>query len=169
MEKRQDVGATIRPIAYTYEKAMAKICKAAMNSPLCNNQKLRDHLVNKTNQYKVPIWLILGIMAHESKFGTSYHASNSADCRENTNNWWGMKFNWLWERPYKKTKIWSWCRIQKFDTIEDWMTSLVRNIWASWFKWCLDERNPIVCISYRYVWDPNVSEYTRVNHVRLYY
>ena len=169
MEKKVRVWSAKKARVYTYETAMSKICNTASNSPLCNNKELRNHLVNETNKYNVPIWLILWVMAHESKFGTSYHRSNTSDCRENSNNWWGMKFNWLWDKPYKKTSIWSWCWIQKFDTIQDGMTSLVRNIGVSGFKWCLQSADPVVCVSYRYVGNPTVSEHTRVNHIKTYY
>ena len=148
---------------------MKKICDTASTSPLCNNKPMYDVLKAIATSYDVPVWLILWIMAHESRFWTSYHKSNLPTCRENTNNRWGMKATHTTEWVKKTNTIWAWCWLQKYDTIEAWFTSLVRTIWI-WYKGCLvrDRQDIATCISYKYVWLPNVSERTRVDHVNSF-
>lgn len=153
---------------YTDEQLMTKVCKTASNSKLCNNRDLFNVLKSIAKNNNAPVWILLGIMAHESRFGTSYHRSNTVECRETTNNRHGSKGNNTDEWVKKTTRIWAWCWLQKYDTIEEWFTSLARTI-GIWYKWCLNRRDPITCISYRYVGSPTVSEKSWVNHVKTFY
>ena len=153
---------------YTDQQLMSKVCSTAKDSKLCDNWDLFNVLKAIANNNKAPIWILLWIMAHESKFGTSYHRSNTVECRETTNNRHGSKGNNTDKWVKKTTTIWPWCRLQHYDTIEEWFTSLARTI-GVWYKWCLNKSNPIVCISYRYVWNPKISEPSRVNHVSDWY
>lgn len=153
---------------YTDQQLMTKVCKTASNSKLCNNWDLFNVLKSIAKNNNAPVWILLGIMAHESKFGTSYHKSNTVECRETTNNRHGSKGNNTANWVKKTSKIWPWCRLQHYDTIEEWFTSLARTIWVG-YKWCMSKNNPIVCISYKYVWSPTISESSRVNHVKSFY
>lgn len=153
---------------YSDEVLMKKICKKASNSKLCNNRDLFNVLKSIAKNNNAPVWILLGIMWHESRFGTSYHRSNTVECRETTNNRHGSKGNNTDEWVKKTTRIWAWCWLQKYDTIEEWFTSLARTI-GIWYRWCLNRRDPITCISYRYVWSPTVSENSWVNHVKMFY
>ena len=65
---------------------MDKICLVKGND-LCNNSKALEFIMVVAKKYDVPYWILIGIMYHESKFGTAYHPSNREDCRKNTNNW----------------------------------------------------------------------------------
>lgn len=166
METVSNVGATAHN--YTDQQLMSKICNTASNSKLCNNYDLLNVLKAIANNNKAPVWILLGIMAHESKFWTVYHKNNTVECRETTNNWHGSKWNNTAQWVKKTNTIWPWCWLQHYDTIEEWFTSLARTIWVG-YKWCLSKKDPIVCISYKYVGSPTVSEYTWVNHVKMFY
>ena len=78
---------------YTDQQLMKKICNTASNSKLCNNYDLLNVLKAIANNNKAPVGILLGIMAHESKFGTVYHKNNTEECRESTNNRHGSKGN----------------------------------------------------------------------------
>lgn len=153
---------------YTDAEYMQKICWVSEKSPLCNNYDLYNVLKAIANKYNVPVWLMLWIMHKESKLWTSYHHTNTADCRENTNNRHGSKANHTSEWAKRTTTVWPWCRLQKYDTIEEGFISLARTLWIG-YKTCIESDNPTVCISYRYVGDANVSEPTRVYTVWLWY
>lgn len=159
---------TITSKKYTDEQYMQKICDRAKNSKLCNNRDLYNVLKAITKKYNVPIWIVLGIMSKESWFGTLRHSSNREDCKEQTNNRWWLKANHTESWVKRTTEVWPWCRLQKFDTIEEGFTSQVRTI-GIWYKWCLNKKNPIVCISRKYVWSTTVSEPSRVNYVSDWY
>jgi len=153
---------------YTDSEYMDKICRVSEKSPLCNNYDLYNVLKSLASKYNVPIWILLWIMHKESKLWTSYHHTNTADCRENTNNRHGSKANHTSEWAKRTTKVWPWCRLQKYDTIEEGFISLARTI-GIWYETCFKGDDPIKCISYKYVWDPKVSEETRVYTVWLWY
>jgi hypothetical protein len=119
------------------------------------------------NQYDVPMRLLLGIMSKESWFWTLRHHTNKQDCKENTYNRHWSKANNTANWVKRTTNIWHWCRLQKYDSIEEWTTSLARTIWI-WYKVCLSRWNPrniATCISYKYVWDANTAEESRISHV----
>lgn len=153
---------------YTDEQLMIKVCKRAKASPLCNNRELYNVLQAIAKNYNVPIWIVLWIMSKESWFGTLRHKTNREDCKANTNNRGWLKANHTTNWVKRTSKIWPWCRLQHYDTIEEWFTAQVRVIWI-WYKWCLNRKDPITCISYKYVWSPTVAESSRVNHVKLFY
>lgn len=153
---------------YSDSELMQKVCKRAENSKLCNNYDLFNVLKAIAWNYNVDVWILLGIMAHESKFGTSYHKNNREDCRENTNNRHGSKANHTSEWAKRTTTVWKWCRLQKYDTIEEGMISLARTIGIG-YKTCMSKGDPVSCISYAYVGDPKVAEHTWVSDVKSFY
>ena len=153
---------------YSDDKLMSMICDRAKNSKLCNNRDLYNILKALCQKYDVPIWIILWIMSKESWFGTLRAKENREDCKEDTNNRWWLKANHTDKWAKRTTEVWPWCRLQKFDTIEEWFTSQVRTI-GIWYKWCFSRNNPIACISLRYVGNPKVSEPSRVNEVARWY
>jgi hypothetical protein len=149
---------------------MEKICKRAKTSPLCNDRPMYYMIKSKADKENVPIWILLGIMSKESWFGTLWHHTNVENCRANTFNWHWSKADRRADRAYRDQYIWPWCRLYKYESIEHWIQSLVYTI-GRWYKACLSRktsRDMVVCISYKYVWQPNVSEDTRVNHVLSY-
>ena len=167
VSKKEEAKALISN-NYTDEQYMQKICDRAKTSQLCNNRDLYNVLKALANKYNAHLWIVLGIMSKESWFGTLRHSSNREDCKANTNNRWWLKANHTANWVKRTTEVWPWCRLQKFDTIEEGLTSQVRTIGIG-YKRCLNKSNPIVCISYKYVWNPTVSEPSRVNHVSDWY
>lgn len=149
---------------------MQKICNRASKSPLCNNEKMYNMIKSISDQYDVPMWLMLGIMSKESWFGTLWASQNTADCRETTYNRHWSKANNTPKWTIRENKIWYGCWLNKYDSLEEWTTSLARTIWV-WYKKCLENKTPesiAICISYKYVWQPNISEKTWVDHVVWY-
>lgn len=146
---------------------MDKICKRAPSSTLCHNYKLYAVLESISNQYNVPIWIMLGIMSKESWFGTLWHSTNNKDCKETTFNWHGSKANNTANWVKRTTNVWPGCWLQKYDSIEEWFTSLARTIGIG-YKTCLSKNDPVTCIAYKYVWSPTVAEYSRVSHINSF-
>ena len=129
-----------------------------------------DMIKKKADKENVPIWILLWIMSKESGFGTLRHHTNANNCKANTYNRHWSKADRRADKAYRDQYIWPWCRIYKYESIDHWMQSLVYTIWRG-YKTCLNKktnRDTVTCISYRYVWQPNVSEQSRVNHVLSY-
>lgn len=151
----------------TRDDYMKLICKRSPKSELCGNTKMYDMMAAIAGQYDVPMWLMLWIMSKESWFGTLWHDTNTADCKSNTYNRHWSKANNTANGVKKTTNIWPWCWLQKYDSIEEWTTSLARTLWI-WYKTCMTKwnaRNVATCIAYKYVWSPSVAEESRVSHV----
>lgn len=174
-QKTNDLtGVEIVERTYKDKALMDQICSRSRKnsggkeqSLLCNDRPLFDILLSISSRYHVPVWMMVGIMYKESNLWLSYHAGNRADCRENTNNRWWMKMNHTSAGAKKQNTIGKGCRLQKYDTIEEWFTSLARTIWI-WYKGCFDKADPVTCIAFKYVGNPKVAEKWWVDVVKSF-
>lgn len=150
-----------------------KVCQKQVNSPLCKDKQLFDRLYQITEE-RLP-WknfypILLGITNAESSLGLNFAHDNTWGTCAGRNNWWGIK--------WKKTDDWAsvkdqgipdsfGCYLYKFDSVEDYWISKVNTI-RFWYKWCVDSKTPIRCMSYAYVWDRYVSEDSWVRNVSIF-
>jgi len=149
---------------------MKKVCKRAIESPLCNNWNMYHMIKTKANKENVPMRLLLWIMSKESWFGTIRHHTNTTHCKANTYNWHWSKADRKIDRAYRDQYIWPWCWLYKYKSIDHGIQSLVYTI-GKWYKKCLQKNTDHAianCIAYKYVWNPNIAETSRVNHVLSY-
>lgn len=146
---------------------MDKVCKRAPSSILCHNDKLYAILESIANQYNAPVWMMLWIMSKESWFWTLRHHTNKEDCKETTFNRHWSKANNTPNWTKRTTPVWPWCWLQKYDSLEEWFTSLARTIGIG-YKWCLSLNDPATCMAYKYVWNPTVAESSWVDHVNSF-
>jgi len=149
---------------------MQLVCKRAKTSPLCNNMNMYQMMKAIANQYNVPMRMMLWVMSKESWFWTLRHHTNRTDCKANTYNRHGSKANNTANWVKRTTSVWNWCRLQKYDSIEEWTTSLARTL-GIWYKACMNRGSKMdiaTCVAYKYVWNPSVAEESRVSHVISY-
>lgn len=147
------------------EVIMKKICKIEKNggSPLCNNWSLYNtgKAIFEARGFRWDI--ALGIMYAESHIGANYAWS----CDKSWNNRGGIKWRKLDDgtnvRDQKIPNNWN-CRLYKFNSVEDYFVSKANTL-SLWYGACIEWDDPVICISYSYVWDRNVSETHRVNNV----
>lgn len=147
-----------------YDYYNKKICKIAEKSKLCNNPKMYNVLEAIAYKNSAPLWIMLGIMWKESRFGTAYHKSNTDDCLANTNNRHWSKANHNGIKAKRTTRVWHGCWLQKYDSIEEWFASLSYTVGVG-YKWCMNNSRPAYCMSKLYVGSPDVYEYSRYSFV----
>jgi hypothetical protein len=153
---------------------MDRICainKDGRKSPLCNDWILYE-LWKRISTERWAEWsIVLWIMLAESHIGANYVLW----CDSSWNNWWGVKARRNDDQIVRKNQAipndWNWnhwpCWLYKFDSMEDYFITKA-NIIGDWYRWCFKRRtrrNMVECISYKYVWDPKVSELHWVNNV----
>lgn len=158
-----------------------KICWKQINSPLCKDKELLSRLYKITedripwkNMFPILIW----ITNAESSLGLNFAKDNIGWKCEWRNNWWGIKYqildnntrvytrklNWF---EYKNSKDQFGCNLYPFESIEEYFITKVNWI-RFWYKQCVDSTTPIRCISWRYVWDPNVQEESWIKNVSIF-
>ena len=117
------------------------------------------------NQYTIydTIWII--ISKQKKKQLKNDNVGGKCDGR---NNWWGTKYQILDDNTrvyarnlngfeYKNSKDQFGCNLYPFKSIDEYFITKVNGM-RFWYKWCIDSKTPIDCISYKYVGDPNVAE-----------
>lgn len=142
---------------------MTKICSTNRgNSPLCWDRDLFYKGKQIFESRWVPFDIALWIMNAESNVGSSY----AGTCTTEYNNWWGIKRRKLDDgTSVRDQKIPNnWCRLYKFDSVEDYFTSKANTLWIG-YKACFSKADPVRCISYAYVGDPNVAEANWIRNV----
>lgn len=143
-----------------------KICKKAVESPLCKDIEILRRIDTIATSKWVPTTLILGIMLAESTLATNY---NKPICKTYNNPYWikGRKYDNGKIEWYTKTKgrpDSNWCWLYKFDSIDEATYSLANTI-SIGYKSC---NNNVRCISYAYVGDPNVAEESWIARVQSF-
>lgn len=160
-----------------------KVCDKQINSPLCKDRKLFDRLYHITeerlpNKQFFPI--LIGITNAESSLWLNFARDKVGWTCVGRNNWGWTKYkiNDDNTRTHSRNLNWflywsefSWkyvdqygCNLYPFNSIEEYWTTKV-NWMRYWYKGCVDSPTPVKCLSYKYVWDPNISEKSWVNNV----
>lgn len=183
-EMLHDKTGAIAPLINTWDKQdnlitdrdrllMSRVCKYGRIdgkiSPLCDNRDMYMSGKKIFADRGVPRDIALGVM-----FAESHIWSNRAwTCNESWNNRWGIKYRILddWSRM-KDQQIpndWNWnkwwCRLYKFDSINDYFISKANTFTK--YSWCFTQDKPITCMAYNYVWNPKVAEKSWIYRVSL--
>lgn len=154
------VRATPQPTLYD------QICDTVSHSPLCKYPSLYKKLDIMSKDHGVPTELVVGIAYAESHIGTNYA---SGKCTE-YHNWWGLKWykkdngdvEWFTGEKWPDA---NWCWLYKFEDIEEAFNGILNTI-SMWYKAC---KNDTRCISYNFVWRPNIAEESWINNVSKFY
>lgn len=148
-----------------------KICNKQINSPLCKDKELLARLY-KITEDRIPgknfFPILVGITNAESSLGLNFANDNVGGKCYGRNNWWGTKYQILDDNTrvyarnlngfeYKNSKDQFGCNLYPFKSIDEYFITKVNGM-RFWYKWCIDSKTPIDCISYKYVGDPNVAE-----------
>jgi len=150
---------------------MDRICSVNINgkkSPLCNDRTLYYSWKKIFEERWVSRSIALGIMFAESHIGANY----AWTCNASWNNWWWVKArvlkNWKVKRDQPIPNWWG-CRLYRFDSMEDYLQSKANMIWVN-YKWCFNRntiKDKVRCVSFNYVWKPNVAEKSWINNVMI--
>lgn len=144
---------------------MDRICKITKNwwSPLCNDWELYNKWKAIFESKGVSRDIALWIMYAESHIGANY----AGTCDKSWHNRWGIKWRitdqWVAIRDQQIPN--NWCWLYKFDSVQDYFNSKANTLVK--YKSCFSQKKPITCISYKYVWDPNVAEQSWINNVSV--
>lgn len=114
--------------------------------------------------------ILLGITNAESSLGTAYARNNKWGFCTGYNNLGGIKWRKTDEGgSVKDQKIpdVNDCYLYKFESIDDYWISKVNTVRYG-YKGCIDRKDPVKCMSYPYVWDPNVAEQSWINNVSVF-
>lgn len=131
------------------------------NSPLKDEQTFL-RLQKISENHNVPFWIALGITNAESSLGINY----APWCDKSYNNLWWIKWriddngNAIKDQPIPDS---NGCYLYKFKSVDDYWESKMNTLVK--YKTCFTKDKPIKCISYQYVWDPNVAERSWIMNV----
>ena len=144
----------------------SEICDKVPESPICWNIELLRRIDIIGQSKWVPTRLLIWVAYAESHIGVNF---NREACRGYNNWFWlkGKKYDtWkvVWFTKNKKADS-NWCWLYKFESIEDGFYSLANTISVG-YKGC---KNDTKCLSYGYVWNPDVPEQSWINHVSMWY
>jgi len=151
------------PKDYDTQKLHAKICQKTSKSPLCEDIEILRRIDSIAREKGVPTGLIIGIMFAESTLGINF---NKEVCAHYNNPYGikGRKYDTGKVEWYTKTK-WrpdeNGCWLYKFDSIDEATYSLANTI-SIGYKSC---NNSVRCLSYSYVWHPDVAEESWIKRV----
>lgn len=171
-------GAIVPPPERPLEILHEKICKKQMHSPLCKDKAL-FYILNNITEERLP-WknwfpILIGMTNAESSLWIDFAKDKVwGTCYGRNNLWWAKymikddntrvykrSINWF---DYKYPRDQYDCNLFPFESIEEYWISKVNGI-RYWYKWCIDSKTPVKCISYQYVWSPKVSEQSWVDNV----
>lgn len=163
-----------------------KVCQKQINSPLCKDYELFERLYHITeerlpNKQFFPI--LLGITNAESSIGLDFARDSVWGFCNWRNNWGGTKYqihddntrtysrelNWfLYGQKYSGRFVDQFgCNLYPFESIEEfWITKV--NWMRYGYKWCIDSKTPIRCLSYKYVGSPDVAEESWIHNVSYF-
>lgn len=154
-------------------KLHEKVCKKQINSPLCKDRALFDRLYHLTeerlpNKQFFPI--LLGITNAESSLGLNFAKDKVWGTCTGRNNWWWIKWKINDDGSRQKDQAIPdkyGCYLYQFDSIESYWISKI-NTFRYGYKWCIDHKTPVWCISWAYVWDRNVHEQSWIRNVSIF-
>lgn len=174
------------PSSTDYEKLellYRKVCDKQINSPLCKDKELYYRLYKITEE-RIP-WknffpILIWITNAESSLWLDFAKDNLWWTCQWRNNWWWTKYqinddntrnfsrklNWFdyWASYTSRFVDQYWCNLYPFNSVEEfWITKV--NWMRYWYPWCIISNTPVRCLSYQYVWDPNVAEQSWINNV----
>lgn len=144
-----------------------EICASVPSSPLCKDRELLNRVESIAEDKGVPVRLIIGIMFAESTLATNY---NKPECKWH-NNPYGIKWRKyddgkvVWYTKTKGRPDEHGCWLYRFSSIEEATYSLANTI-SIGYAGC---NNSVICLSYKYVWNPEVSEKSWVDRVAKFY
>lgn len=150
-----------------------KVCDKQINSPLCKDRELFDRLYHITeerlpNKQFYPI--LLGITNAESSLWLNFAKDNKWGTCDWRNNWGGIKWkindDWTRQKDQKIPDS-DGCYLYKFDSIEEYWKSKVNTV-RFWYKWCVDSKTPIRCMSYAYVGNRYVAEESWIKNTSIF-
>lgn len=159
------------------------VCKKQQNSPLCKDRALFDRLYQITEE-RIPgkqfFPILLGITNAESSLWLDFAKDRVGGTCTGRNNWGWTKYqihddntrtysrslNWFnyWQAYSWRFVDQFWCNIFPFASIEEFFITKVNGMRYG-YKGCIDSKTPIRCLSYKYVWDPNVAEESWIANV----
>lgn len=163
-----------------------KVCQKQINSPLCKDRTLFDRLYHITEE-RLPgkqfYPILLGITNAESSLGLDFAKDRVWWFCNWRNNWWWTKYqihddntrtysrelNWfLYGQKYSGRFVDQFgCNLYPFESIEEfWITKV--NGMRYGYKWCIDSKTPIRCLSYKYVGNPDVAEESWIRNVSVF-
>ena len=163
------------------ESLKKKICNKQKNSPLCKQEWLVESLYAITEE-RIP-WknffpILIGMTNAESSLGLDFAKDKVWWTCTGRNNWGGAKYmiNDDNTRTYaRKMNGFEYnyprdqydCNLFPFESVEEYWKSKVNGIRFG-YKWCIDSKTPVACISGRYIGDPNVQERSWINNVSYF-
>lgn len=158
---------------FNHAKLYQDVCKKQINSPLCKNRALFDRLYQITEE-RLP-WknfypILLGITNAESSLGLAYAKDNIGWTCADRNNWGWIKWKINDDGTRQKDQPIPdqyGCYLYRFDSIEDYWISKVNTV-RFWYKWCVDHKTPIRCMSYAYVGNRYVAEESWIKNVSIF-
>lgn len=156
-------------------KLRAEICDKVPSSPACKHPEVLELIDTVATKHNVPTRLITGIYFAESTLWINF---NKEPCSQ-YHNW-----AWLKWRKFKDGRPTEYyqanrrkpdsngCWLYKFESFEQATESLALTL-SRWYHTCFRDNklpeNQTKCISYAYVWAPDVPEQSWINRVSLFY
>lgn len=155
------------PRVTTMEELHEEICQKVPESPLCGDIELLRRIDSIGREKGVPTRLLIGIMFAESTLNTHF---NKPACAHYNNPYWikWRKYDTgkvVWYTKTKGKPDENGCWLFRFDSIEQATYSLANTI-SLWYWKC---KNNVVCISFAYVGNPEVSEKSWVNRIEMWH
>ena len=160
-----------------------KICDTQKSSPLCKNYSLFSDLYVITEE-RLPkknfFPIMIGITNAESSLWLNFANDNIGGKCDWRNNWGGTKYQINDDNSRSYSRKYNWflywadytarfvdqygCNLYPFSSIEEYWITKVNGMRYGWNN-CVESLTPIKCLSYWYVWDPNVSEKSWIKNV----
>jgi len=163
------------------KKVYQKVCEKRKDSPLCDLEvlarieKIVDDRIDPQSQW---FNILIGITFAESSLGTDFandRIGGKCDGRYNL-GWAKYKINDDNTRVYSSDKFGGYntvngrftdaygCNLYPFENWDEYWISKVNGMRYG-YKGCIESKMPITCISYNYVWNPNVAEKSWIHNV----
>lgn len=134
-----------------------RVCRQVPTSPLCTDPELMEIFNKHAKRTGVPNWVLIWIAFSESKIGTAFSKLNNHECRETTFNWFGLKGRHDGLKARRDQKIGKGCYLYKFESLDDAVGSFANTLSVGYGE-CFKRKDPVYCMAFNYVWDPNIAE-----------
>lgn len=145
-----------------------KVCLYAPLSTACTDPSVLAIFRREASRVWVPTEILLGIGHAESRLGVDFNTQNRVGCRSESHNWFWLKARHNGIKAIKDQNIGRGCWLYRFESLEDAIISIA-NVVGVGYRGCFTKRDPIHCMSYRYVWDANVPETSWIQRVKIFY